>query len=184
MNATVAAVHVMPVWVQYVQVLGAPIVAVFAAIVAFAIQRRQVKIADQMRSIASAQYATADQKLRLELFERRFKVLEGILESIGDTLEYGKSNVAHINAFRNAIAPVRYLFDYETSVYLATEVAEHLRLYMIFTAELERTNDMEMAHKHYDTMQSVERDWLSEQHHELHVRMGKYLSVKAVGDLS
>lgn len=176
--------YVMPIWVQYVQVLGAPIVAVFAAVVAFIIQRRQVKIADQMRSIASAQYATADQKLRLDLFQLRFKVFENILNRISQTLEYKEGNEVHMNRFREAIAPVAYLFDHSTHIYLALDVADHLNTYMRVTAESEVTSDMRMANDHPEHKRHVEREWLLQQQQELHNRLGKYLSVKAVGDLN
>jgi hypothetical protein len=64
-----------PHWTTYVQAIGTPIVAVIAAAIAATIQYRQWKTAN-----AAAQ--TAKNKLKLDLFERRFDVFTAASEVI------------------------------------------------------------------------------------------------------
>jgi hypothetical protein len=58
----------LPLWVEYAKALGAPIVALVAALIA--------------GSIAYRQWRTARNKLKLDLFEKRLQVYEAAVEVI------------------------------------------------------------------------------------------------------
>lgn len=57
---------ILPIWVEYVKALGAPVVALVAATIA--------------GSIAYRQWNTARNKLKLDLFEKRLKVYDAAVE--------------------------------------------------------------------------------------------------------
>jgi hypothetical protein len=66
-----------PAWLHYIQILGAPGVAIVAALIAWNIQRQQVRIQAQMAT-------TARNKLKFDLFEKRLAIFDAGLALITD----------------------------------------------------------------------------------------------------
>ena len=95
----------LPIWIEYVKVIGTPVVALVAAVVAGGISYRQ--------------WSTARKKLKFDLFEKRFHVYEDAAKLI--TLTAGPEPVEwdKIVALTASFSSARWLFDSEISSYLA-----------------------------------------------------------------
>lgn len=87
----------LPVWIEYTKALGAPIVAVLAALIAGVISSQQLR--------------TTRNKLKLDLFEKRFGVYEAgteiIREIITPSTGYGK----RLTELTNAVSGARWLLN-------------------------------------------------------------------------
>ncbi len=103
MKAPIEPEH-LPLWVEYVRALGAPVVALVAAIIA--------------GGIAYRQWSTARNKLKLDFFDKRiaiYRLAVGVLES-GRSSD--ASNTDSIQKLQDSLYSTRWLFDKEVELYL------------------------------------------------------------------
>lgn len=99
------AVSTLPTWVQYTQALALPALAVVGALIAF------------------LQFRTAHNKLRLDLFERRLRLYETLVQVLGKAVTHGTTaGDKEVLALYELMPTVGFLFD-ESVVKLTEEIA-------------------------------------------------------------
>lgn len=103
MKAPIAPEH-LPLWAEYVRALGAPLVALIAAMIA--------------GGIAYRQWSTARNKLKLDFFDKRIAIYRLAV----DVLEAGRgsdaSNTEPIQKLQDSLYSTRWLFNKEVELYL------------------------------------------------------------------
>jgi len=163
-----------PTLLNYVQAIGPVVVALIAALIAFIIQKRQLGVAKSVRDIAEAQAKIAEQKLKLDQFEKRFEVFQRVDAAIADVFTPGKKAADKHRQFIDAIAPVRYLFNEEMYSYLRNRVLvhiDHFLGYQDYAGEQPPDGD------EYGNRMDDEINWLKYQHDEIHRLCGPFLMI-------
>jgi hypothetical protein len=94
----------LPLWVEYVKALGAPIVALVAALIA--------------GGIAYQQWRTARNKLKLDLFEKRLQVYNACVAILGELHMPGPADPKRLQELREEAASVTWLFEEKVSRYV------------------------------------------------------------------
>jgi hypothetical protein len=90
----------MPNWVQYLQALATPAIAVLAIV------------------IAVFQWRTAHQRAVLDLFDRRMQVYEAISDAISEIMREGNATTNAIVSFDQAAVRAPFLFGNEVDLFL------------------------------------------------------------------
>ncbi|MDP9968815.1 hypothetical protein J2W39_000038 [Variovorax paradoxus] len=106
---------VNPHWTAYVTAVATPIVAVLAAVLAGAIAYRN--------------WRTAQNKLKLDLYERRAKVLATVRDTIESTVALERIDSGQLQEFMKAINDAEWLFDEKVRDYLRIVVFIKLGTY-------------------------------------------------------
>lgn len=104
-----------PHWTAYVQAVGTPLVAVIAAVIAATIQYRQWRT-------ATAAADTAKNKLKLDLFERRFAVFNAAAQLITTMHEEHVHNDNDVVQMLSKLAGSEFLFDDKVNTYIVDEI--------------------------------------------------------------
>src|SRR5882724_1382958 len=94
-------------FMQVLQALLTPVIAVVA-----------VWIAYQQSKTARDQHKVAQDKLKLDLFDRRYKVYQGVMDFISVANTDARPSREAFAAFYNAIGPAKFLFDDGVFAYL------------------------------------------------------------------
>lgn len=89
-----------PHWTQYLAALLTPTVAVFAVVIGY------------------RQWRTAQNKLKLDLFEKRLKIYEALRNSIGSITSSGNVTTESEREFLQAIQGIQWLFGPEVENYV------------------------------------------------------------------
>jgi hypothetical protein len=90
----------LPYWVQLLQALSTPAIALLAIVIGY------------------AQWRTAHQRAVVDLFEKRMKIYEDIRNVIGEVARAGSVTNENINAYFRAIDQTDILFGPEVTAYL------------------------------------------------------------------
>jgi hypothetical protein len=77
-----------------------------------------VFIAAVVAAVGFCQFVVARQKVRLDLFDKRFAVYEELRLSIGEQLKYNRVSDADYFKFARAVSRAKFLFGSEVSQYL------------------------------------------------------------------
>jgi hypothetical protein len=91
---------IMPVWVQYLQALATPAIALLAII------------------IGVMQWRTAHQRAVLDLFDRRMQVCDEIYAAIGEIMREGNVTASAIISFDKAVFRIPFLFGADVNLFL------------------------------------------------------------------
>jgi hypothetical protein len=94
----------LPLWVEYVKALGGPIVALIAACIG--------------GGIASQQWRTARNKLKLDLFDKRLKVYQHAVELLQEIWSPTPTEVDKYLELSRGVSGVVWLFDSDVSKYV------------------------------------------------------------------
>jgi hypothetical protein len=148
-----------PHWTAYVSALSVPVVAVFAACVAY------------------RQWRTAQNKLKYDLFDKRFKIFRQCTAFVSSVVTNGKVvEQDRINFLRETIE-ARWLFDKKIDDYLKNEIhgkaVELQGLEAMFDAGLERE-----ARNQNLERQSEIKSWFNSQFAVLESRFENYLNLR------
>jgi hypothetical protein len=114
--------------------LATVIAAGAAALVAYRLGQSQISVARTQAEIADRNWKTSNQKIVLELFERRLAIYEATRSIIGEITRSGSAPDDVLFRFGTATDRVPYYFGQEIQDYLET-----IRIHMI---ELELSNSM------------------------------------------
>jgi hypothetical protein len=93
-----------PHWTSYVSALTVPVIALIGAGIAF------------------LQWRLAQNKLKLDLFDRRFKIYEGARELLRSVMTSGKAKDDEVFNFLVATREAKWLFDDSIAEYLEKEI--------------------------------------------------------------
>jgi hypothetical protein len=94
----------LPLWVQYLQALGAPLLAVVIAAVGALLAWQQVKLARV--------------RLQHDLYDRRFAVFEAARKLLADVLAQSNATDEQIRSYVIGTAEARFLVNDDISKYL------------------------------------------------------------------
>jgi tRNA isopentenyl-2-thiomethyl-A-37 hydroxylase MiaE len=98
---------------EYVQVFGTLLIAVIVAGITWAMQRRQVEIANRAAK-------TAQHKLNLDLFDKRWTVYDVARRLIGTVVVRGNIEAHELQQFLDCTQGAKWLFDDDVADYLKT----------------------------------------------------------------
>jgi hypothetical protein len=132
--------------------VAGPIATVFAAaaaaFVAYRLGQSQIAVAKSQAKIAERNWQTANEKIVLELFERRLTIFEEIRSIVGEVTRTGAAPDDVLNRYSKAIDRVPYFFGQEVQAFV-----EEIRLRMI---------DLNLANTMMANPLGVDRsDWVS-----------------------
>jgi hypothetical protein len=96
MNQTMS----LPLWALYVQAFLGPAATVAAAVVAAWITYR----------IQGGQLRTARDKLKLDLFERRYRTFDVVLDTLSEVVRAGEPTWEQLRVLHNQVLEARFLF--------------------------------------------------------------------------
>lgn len=122
----------LPVWVQYVQALAAPFATITAALVAAAVTYL----------IQKRQWKTSQDKLKLDLFDKRFSVYRIVRGLESELLQHANFNADTRHALFEASEQARFLFGEEIS-----RMLNDIRLKDVDLARLNRRLSGDLAEK-------------------------------------
>jgi hypothetical protein len=134
-------------WANIKDVAG-PIATVIAAgaaaFVAYRLGQSQISIAKTQADIAERNWQTSNERIVLELFERRLAIYEEIREAIGEVVRSGVAADAELEGFDKATDRVPYFFGVDVQAYLKTvrtnlialDRANQKRAYLLLDEEL------------------------------------------------
>jgi len=157
-------------WKAIATVLVALIAALVAASITYILQRRQIVIAEQ--------------KLKLDLFEKRFEVFSNINAAVGDVLRTGGlANLALSvkdearQKFLQATAPVRYLFDEDAHSFIQTEVMWRVNVYLGYDDGNDHPVHSGSEGENWEDYLKTIRLWLTDlRERELHSYLGNTMT--------
>jgi len=142
----------LPLCVQYVQALGPSFVAVIAAIIA--------------GYIALRQWWTARDKLRFDLFEKRFNIYEVTKDFINKTTVHGTASIDDITEFYSGIRGAEFLFKGDARLFMmkiaetAFKVHGHRKALEYTPAHPQRDRIIDEEQELLDHLRSYEGDKL------------------------
>jgi hypothetical protein len=117
----------LPEWMQYVQILGPSFVAIIAAAIA--------------GYIALRQWRTANHRLRVDMYDRRYAVYEATKALIDKVAVNGQLLIEDIQEYHQKARGSEFFFDGETKAYLK-EISERCwRCYQAQRRQSRASND-------------------------------------------
>lgn len=146
----------------YVQALGTPMAALIAAGLTAAFAYRQ--------------WRNAQNRLKLDLFDRRFLVYLSVRNLVGAVLARGYATFDDIFKFTVETRTAKWLFDNDIAAYIDAELCQRANDLLALHAEMERVpiGQGGMDNAGY---QSQIRDWFKDQYDEVDRRFGPFLRI-------
>lgn len=155
---TSAASQTHPHWTAYVSAFLVPVIAVFGAWIAY------------------RQWRTAQNKLKLDLFEKRMAVYDSVRETLGFIVTHGKIGLGEQFKYMSGIRSAKWLFDADVAEYLEKTLWEKIVDFELHeTMSAGQSNDPERikhAHAKADTFK-----WLAAQYAVLDKKFSPFLSL-------
>jgi hypothetical protein len=155
----------LPLLVQYAQALGPAFVAIVAACIA--------------GYIAWKQWKTAQDRLRLDMHQKRFVVYDAAKRLVNMTMIHGQLTAEDLGNFYDGIKGAEFLFDGETKVFL-NKIGTMAIKAMNARARLQRQPDHPNADKIIDEEQDIVQ-FLMDQGPRLDSVFTRYLDISTVG---
>jgi hypothetical protein len=120
------------------------IAASAAAFVAYRLGQSQISVAKSQAEIADRNWQTTNEKIVLELFERRLPIYEEIREIIGAVVRNGEASNEDLHSYGKATDRVPYLFGPEVQAYvqLANKMMRNMR-------DPDRPSWIKKRHEHF-----------------------------------
>jgi hypothetical protein len=148
-----------PHWTAYVSALSVPVIGLFAA------------------SIAYRQWRTAQNKLKYDLFDKRFKVFRQCCVFVSSVVSNGKVlEEDRINFVRQTIE-ARWLFDKKTDIYL-TKGINQKAIDLQGLQNLSEGGLDDAAREENEQKQLEIKSWFNNQFTVLEERFESYLNLK------
>ena len=159
-----------PHWTAYLQAIGTPIVAVIAAGIAASIAYRQWKT-------AHAAVQTAKNKLKLDLFDKRFAVYQAASQLIVHMCDDKTHDNEAVRGLLVKFGGAEFLFDEDVDNYLTDELMKHvassmsLQVQRIYAKHEQNTSEVEAL----TIGLKAEVEWFNKQLDVLRSRMRPFL---------
>jgi hypothetical protein len=151
--------------VQHVQALGPTAVAIIAAFIA--------------GYIALRQWWTAHDRLRFDLFEKRFAVYQATQTLINGVTLHGQISMEDMGEFYHGIRGAEFLFDGTTRDFL-TKIGEMAFKARMKRHQLEKQPDHPNSHKLIDEEEDI-LEFLRDQNPKLEKDFRRFLDLSKVG---
>jgi hypothetical protein len=146
-------------WVDVLKALLTPLIAAIAAYIAW------------------QQWSTNRNKLRHELFERRFEIYASAYNVLFSVSVQGHASGEHLAAFRQTLYKSDFLLDESLSA-LLSEIDDKYDELRILTNELAALNNEDQRKENLRKQRQI-KDWMEKQKDDLKSRFARYLKVNA-----
>lgn len=165
----------IPIWINEVQAISAPIIAGGAIFIAY----QQARIAKQQARIANQQARVAKEKLRLDLYKRRYAIFSTVFSSMVAALNFSGQIIVDkdILDLGIAIREARFLFSANVFDYL-TKIEKEVLQYrhgIITIANRQITQDasgQKLLEDHYEHGR-----WLLSNLYQLPITLTPFLKI-------
>lgn len=158
-RSTNKIMHPDPHWTAYVTALFTPVVAVLGA------------------AIAYRQWQLAQNKLKLDLFDRRFKVYEAARNLLASIMRTGSVEDQELSKYFLATREAKWLFGPEVAEYLDKPLFKKASELLVLADELEGVPVGEIRTKNVQSQREI-KDWLLAQHDILDRCFSPYLQLR------
>lgn len=148
-----------PHWTSYLAALLTPIVAVLGSIVAY------------------WQWRLAQNKLKLDLFDRRFLVYDAVRALLASIMTSGEAKDEEVFKFMVATRLAKWLFDASVSEYLDKQLHHKVIDLQTLNSELEGVGAGEVRTNNIRKQAEIKK-WLMEQHDVLDEKLAPYLQLR------
>lgn len=150
-----------PSWVTYLSALLTPAVALLAV------------------AVAVAQWRIAKNKLKLDLFERRYAVYQAAVDVMSKTDALGVLSKEEVDRFQVAIRGARFIFDDSVGAYL-DETHDRIRRILFLTENIKSQTTASASRSEATAKRNEHRTWVASQWTEkmLDARLGEYLRLQ------
>lgn len=148
-----------PHWTNYLAALLTPTVAVLGSVIAY------------------RQWRTAQNKLKFELFDRRFSVYEASRNLLASMMTSGKAKDAEVFKFLVATREAKWLLNTDVATYLWEEIYRNAIVLQTLQAELEG-EPVEEERLANVTKQSEIKKWFSAQYEVLDEKFSPFLKLQ------
>jgi hypothetical protein len=148
-----------PHWTAYLSALLTPTVAVLGA------------------TIAYRQWRLAQNKLKLDLFDRRFKVYEGARDLLASIMTSGKAEDDEVFKYLLATREAKWLLSNEVAEYLDKQLYHKVIDLQRLAAELEGIGVSEVRSKNVREQTEIKK-WLMAQYNVLDRQFSLYLQLQ------
>jgi hypothetical protein len=148
-----------PHWTAVLSALLTPVVAVFGVIVTYRLWR------------------TAQNKLKLDLFDRRLQVYEAARELIASIMTSGKTSPEQEFKYLSGTRGAVWLFDQSIVEYLDEEIWPKVCALWALQLELEGEPVGETRTKNVQTQRTIKK-WLSDQQRVMELRFAPFLKLR------
>jgi len=149
-------VNSIPHWTTYLTALMTPTVAILGLLIGW------------------RQWRLAQNKLKLELFEKRFAVYEATLRFIATILSSGKAEDYEVFQFRSAIREAKWLFEPSVAEYLEKQLCHKAIDLLTLRSELDGVPVGEVRTKNVHAQAEIKK-WFLAQTGELDAKFSPYL---------
>lgn len=151
--------YTAPHWTAYVTALLTPVIAVLGAY------------------IAVQQWRTAQNKLKLELFDRRFSVYDAARTLISSVLTSGKAKDEEVFKFLSGTREAKWLLNVDVADYFEKQLYHRAIELQCLSSELEGKPPGEARTKNVNRQSEIKK-WFSAQYDELDRQFEPFLQLK------
>lgn len=148
-----------PHWISYISVLPIPLVAIFGSYIAY------------------QQWITAQNKLKLELFEKRLKIYNSATTYISSVITSGKATDQELRDLIVGTKEAKWLLSPEIAKYLDEELYSKGVDLQCLSAELEGMPASDERTKNIHQQRDIKK-WLNAQYIKLDNKFSKYLKLR------
>jgi len=148
-----------PHWTAYLTALLTPTVAVLGALIGY------------------RQWRLAQNKLKLDLFDRRFKVYEAARDLLASIMTSGKEKDDEVFKFMVATREAKWLFDTEVANYLDKQIYHKAIDLQTLAGELDGVGVGEIRTKNVRAQSDLKK-WFKAQYDVLDQKFSRYLQLK------
>lgn len=148
-----------PNWTNYLSALLTPTIAVLASVIAY------------------RQWRTAQNKLKLDLFDRRFSVYEASRDLLASIVTSGKAKDEEVFKFLIATREAKWLLNAEVANYLEKDLNYKVSNLQTLQAELEGTPVGDERSKNVKKQAEIKK-WLYEQYEVLNEKFTPFLALQ------
>jgi hypothetical protein len=147
-----------PHWTTYLSALLTPTIALLGGFIAY------------------RQWKTAQNKLKMELFERRLAVYDAVTEYLSLLTGSGRTSLEAEYKFLSGIRGAKWLFDFHISFYLENTFRDQVNRLAVAQAELDGRPVGDERRHIVETIRST-REWLESQREFIDVLFEPYLAL-------
>ena len=148
-----------PHWTAYVSALLVPVVAIFGSIIAF------------------QQWRTARNKLKLDLFDRRFAVYHAARSLLASIFSSGKAKDEEVFKFLSGTREAKWLLNDDIAKYLEKELYHKALDLQCLASELEGVPVGEERSRNVQKQSEI-KTWFSQQYDVLDQKFSAYLELE------
>jgi hypothetical protein len=146
----------VPAWVQLLAALLTPTIALLGAYIAW------------------QQWRTNRNKLKLELFDRRYRIYEAAQTLIGRVLALGKASHEQTFEFLSQVKGAKFMFNEKVQRYLEDDLYRKAERLLALSSDFESLDGTDERKANLEKQREV-KDWFKEQYENLDTWFSPYL---------